>query len=273
LAHSRKKQPTDFRMRNDDMSQTWIFAKENNQCMAHFHLCVEVHYILKGRVYGVIDGTHLEASAGEMIVISSYAIHHFLASEPHSQVIVAVIPMTYVPSIHSRLKNQSFKTVLWKSPCKEAAELILLLHGLSDTASQEVLQGLSQALLGILIDKLGLKAVRPSISDRNMRHILEYMQAHYTQPLTLDTLTLQFNYSRSRLSHLFQQELRLSFTAYLATLRCRHAAILLRERELTVTDIAMASGFESLRTFYRAFEKEYRQTPLQYAATAAQASL
>ena len=51
---------------------------------------------------------------------------------------------------------------------------------------------------------------------------------------------------------------------YLAVLRCRQAAHLLLESEMTMLDIAMNVGFECLRTFYRAFKNCYDMTPTQY---------
>jgi AraC-like DNA-binding protein len=48
---------------------------------------------------------------------------------------------------------------------------------------------------------------------------------------------------------------------YINGLRCRHALELLREKNTTITDIALASGFDSTRTFYRAFQRCFGCTP------------
>ena len=51
---------------------------------------------------------------------------------------------------------------------------------------------------------------------------------------------------------------------YVSVLRCRQAAQLLLESDMTMLDIAMNVGFECLRTFYRAFKSCYEMTPTQY---------
>ena len=51
---------------------------------------------------------------------------------------------------------------------------------------------------------------------------------------------------------------------YLAALRCRQAAQLLLESDMTMLDISLGVGFECLRTFYRAFKSCYDMTPSQY---------
>ena len=51
---------------------------------------------------------------------------------------------------------------------------------------------------------------------------------------------------------------------YLAAIRCRQAAQLLLESNMTMLDIALGVGFECLRTFYRAFKNCYQMTPTQY---------
>ena len=98
-----------------------------------------------------------------------------------------------------------------------------------------------------------------------MRRIIEYMQAHFAEALTVGGVAAHFNYSRSRLCHLFQSQLHSTFTLYLSRLRCRQAAILLRDKKRSATDIAFEVGFQSVRTFYRVFGQIYRLPPLEYA--------
>ena len=80
----------------------------------------------------------------------------------------------------------------------------------------------------------------------------------------MDALARHFGYSRSRFSRLFHDHLGCSMIEYLSVLRCREAAQLLLESDMTMLDIAMKVGFECLRTFYRAFKACYGVTPSQY---------
>ena len=55
-----------------------------------------------------------------------------------------------------------------------------------------------------------------------------------------------------------------TLTDYINSLRARCAANMLLTEDLSMTEIAMRSGFESLRTFYRVFKSNYNCTPSVY---------
>ena len=252
-----------LRTRNDNLERTWCFERVNNHCMPHFHLCVEAVYVKEGSMNGMISGEAIQIHAGQMAVISSYAIHNFFTPD-YSKVIVAVIPMDFVPAIHNLLKNRSFACTLIEKPEADLLLLMELLLQADSTASYETVQGLSQALLGLIIDRYGVKETLAANSTSIMHLIIPYMQQHFMEDLSLDTLAEHFNYSKSRLSHLFQSQLHLTFTEFLNVLRCRHAVALLYTRSYSVTYISETVGFRSISTFYRVFKKYYGVSPLEY---------
>lgn len=246
------------------MSLCWCFTRRNNHCMPHFHQCVEVAQVWEGAMQAVVDGRQFVIGAGQMAVVSSYALHCFATPE-RSLVTVAVIPLDSIPAIQARLKQMSFCHCLLTEPPDLAVSLLRMMDGCPDLGSRETVTGLSQALLGVLMDAVGLVPATSSPTGDAMRSMIAYMQTHFTQSLTLGDLAEHFSYSCSRVSHLFQSELCTSFTAYLNQLRCRMAVSLLREGTLSVTDIAGAVGYNTLRSFYRAFGAIYHMPPLAYA--------
>lgn len=253
-----------LRARNDEMESTWCFARENNNCMPHYHLSVEVVYVESGTMMGMVAGQEICIRAGQMAIISSYAIHSFFTPDT-SRVIVAVIPMHFVPAIQKRLENQSFSKILIEDPEPELVFLMRLLLRSSQGASLETIQGVSQSLLGMLIDCYGLQPTLPSNSAGIMHLVIPYMQQHFMEDINIEDMARQFGYSKSRLTHLFQEQLHMTFTKFLNALRCRYAATLLRSQEYTVVDIAEMSGFSSVSTFYRVFKRTYGLAPLEYA--------
>lgn len=55
-----------------------------------------------------------------------------------------------------------------------------------------------------------------------------------------------------------------SFREYVNALRLDCARDLLAATELSMLEVSMESGFDSLRTFNRVFQERFRQTPSQY---------
>ncbi|WP_309119142.1 AraC family transcriptional regulator [Paenibacillus sp.] len=112
---------------------------------------------------------------------------------------------------------------------------------------------------------------RISAADRNDRliqttfwTILGYIRVHYHEPFTLRQLAERFHMSASHLSRSFKRHLGYSFMDYVHLLRTNNAASLLSATTMSVTDIAVSVGFDSLRTFSRVFREIYGQTPSEY---------
>lgn len=56
----------------------------------------------------------------------------------------------------------------------------------------------------------------------------------------------------------------MSFIKFLNSVRCKKAAELLKNTQMHIAAIAFESGYEDLSSFYRAFRKNYKSSPMQY---------
>ena len=74
--------------------------------------------------------------------------------------------------------------------------------------------------------------------------------------------------SQAHFARLFRQAFGVPPHRYLLTLRLERAKALLRDGELSVTEVAMASGWRSLGSFSRTFRDVCGQSPTDYRDTA-----
>lgn len=259
-----------YEMTRDDMESTECFAAINDFCMPHFHQCIEMVFIKKGVLTAIVDGKTLQVHKNQMLICSSYAVHTYMSEEPNETVIM-IIPMACVPSMQKKLQKKSFASPVWDVEASGKQELIRLIPMLPehwDSYGFETRKGISYMLLGMAMDHVGLTEL--SVSKRQgpmrdaLREVLSFLQENYQQPLKMEDVARQFGYSKSRFSRLFHDCLGCSMNEYVMALRCRHAAEMLLDSELTMLDIALNVGFECLRTFYRAFHACYQCTPSQY---------
>ncbi|WP_313638752.1 GH39 family glycosyl hydrolase, partial [Paenibacillus sp.] len=102
-----------------------------------------------------------------------------------------------------------------------------------------------------------------SPSRERLRKATDYIHRHYRENITLSGLASTIYLSSSYLSHLFQKQLGLTFTAYLTNVRLSQAVSLLRS-ERTITDIASEVGFPSTNALIDAFKRRFSVTPGQY---------
>lgn len=101
---------------------------------------------------------------------------------------------------------------------------------------------------------------------KKFHELLEYIDAHYMDELKLDDMANMVGFSKYHFSRLFQQYTNFSFVSYVNYRRLKIAEELLMQPDLTVTDVAIQSGFNSISTFNRLFRKEKNCTPSEYRA-------
>lgn len=83
--------------------------------------------------------------------------------------------------------------------------------------------------------------------------------------LTLQDLAIALNTNRTYLSEYFNKTLKTTFYDYLNNLRVKYACeLLLSEPNLSILQVGEKSGFNSLSTFRRSFEKHIGCTPAKY---------
>lgn len=94
--------------------------------------------------------------------------------------------------------------------------------------------------------------------------VLDYIDAHYTEDLTLDAVASYSGFSKYHFTRLFKQYANTTFYDYLSCKRIKVAEQLLTEPELSITEIAFRSGFSSISTFNRIFRQQKSCTPSEY---------
>lgn len=101
-------------------------------------------------------------------------------------------------------------------------------------------------------------------NERRIQQILAYIQQHYTENVSIASISHAANISESECYRLFKQTLHCTPNHYLLTYRLRRAAGLLSKSTLPITDIAYKTGFNSPAYFAKKFKVAYGKTPRQF---------
>jgi AraC family transcriptional regulator len=91
-----------------------------------------------------------------------------------------------------------------------------------------------------------------------------FILRNFTRDLTLSEIARNAYISEFHFSRLFRKITSRSPHQFLLDVRFHHAALLLRETSLPVTEICYASGFNNLPHFIAAFTRRHRISPLQF---------
>ena len=248
-----------------------------NDCFpAHFHKALEIYYVIDGEIDATINGQTYTGTPGCFFLSSSYAIHGYNTGKS-SLGYVMIAPYDIVKPYHSLFANKVFASpYLPASPenerlvsaMKEFHQFYAADPHPTSPVRVSIMNSYVNLIIGLLIDLVGLTEAHSDKGTLLSKDVLRYLQENYLEPLTLASISTHFGYSKSRFSHIFNQYFGCSLTDYLNTLRCRHACRLLSETggaDATITELSLACGFDSTRTFYRVFKNYTGITPTEYA--------
>lgn len=94
--------------------------------------------------------------------------------------------------------------------------------------------------------------------------ICNYINDHCVEDLTLDEIAKIAGFSKYHFTRLFKQFTNITFYKYLNQKRIAHAELLLADPEISITEVALHSGFSSLSAFIRMFKLIKQCTPTEF---------
>ncbi len=257
------------------------WASENNEFGAHFHSSFEFIYQRSGTTYALLDGQPYTLCAGDLLMISGSVVHAS-TSGPGSSIYVLIVPLPAVPYLQSALSGKAFDSPILHS-CLITAEIVHCIEAMlpyrdhckiknscytyDSYIESALIKGYAYTFMSLLIHEVGLHDLQSSRSTMLVQEILVYLQNNYKEQISLDSLCLQFGYSRSRFSHIFNSYFGCSLNRYLNILRCQQIEDELEtDHKLDITDAALNCGFGSVRSFYRMYRELYGHSPRQELA-------
>ena len=95
---------------------------------------------------------------------------------------------------------------------------------------------------------------------------MNYINTNYMNDITVEDAARIAGFSKFHFSRLFKQFTEQTFCGYLNQRRINAAETLLLNPRLSITDVALQSGFSSLSTFNRAFRTMKSCTPSEFKA-------
>ncbi len=96
--------------------------------------------------------------------------------------------------------------------------------------------------------------------------ICRYINEHCTEALTIDQISKIAGFSKFHFCRLFKQFTGTSFYDYWMGKKVAYVETLLIDPNISITDIAMQAGFNSISTFNRIFKQHKQCSPTQYRA-------
>lgn len=108
------------------------------------------------------------------------------------------------------------------------------------------------------------EAVQSEPEDVNMKNLINYIEEHYAEPLTLTGVAKHFHFNPSYLSSYFSTHNKEGFIEYLNRIRIDEASKLLIQGTESISEISGMVGYSDHSYFCKVFKKIKGVSPSQY---------
>lgn len=237
----------------------------------HWHDEVEIIYVKKGRLMISIQEEWFEGTKEQLFFVNPGELHFMESDDITVEYYTILFPMEFISFLSEDILEQKKRRLPASISKTEIEEKVrTLIEELICTNNEKdfgyklhtrilLLQMMEQLLTG----KLFL-TVTAGNSVTFQREMISYIQEHYDEKITLQMLAEEFHLSEKYISEYFKEHFAIGFMQYVGHLRMTKAKHLLLDTDLSITEVALSCGFNSVNLFIRKFKELYQITPLQY---------
>ena len=240
----------------------------NIQCMPHLHRELELICLLEGEVVAYADSVRCELHAGDIFLVFPNQIHSYEKRTPETHVGFIFKP-DLLPEMMEIFTMGTPRTPVIKGGAN-MPQIRALIESLSQTRESTNVAHLSELRRGYLLALCAqllphMTVVKLSVGDsETLRTIVSFCTQNFAENLSLSLLEEKLHLNKYYISHLFSRRLGLGFTDYINSLRVSEACRYLLNSDHSITEIGSLVGFNTPRTFNRAFMRQMGMSPTEY---------
>lgn len=240
-------------------------------CVKGYHLIrsnydsLLITHIIKGSFTYVKDGRHSTAYAGETVILDCYRDHEYYTNDSFESIWVHFSGVNCLALYHE-IERTAGNTVQCRDPQMTEKTLFGIFDAISGKKELTEL-GLSLELYKLLTELLASEQPsenQQSRYDNLIQDVKDYVSAHISEKLTVKELADLVYMSSTHFSRIFKQQTGLSPYEYIMLSRMKYAKELLRQTDLSISQIAGAAGFNSDSNFIHSFVENTGITPHKF---------
>lgn len=227
----------------------------------HLHGDLELAYPLSGAVRVLLRGREEAVHAGELAVILPHELHGY-ADCGGSRVLVCVFSADYVHSFAESIAGlRGDRSVV---PCPPGLRAYLE-ETFFDTEDPGPLQFKAALYAACAQYRRYARFTHQSVSeDGALEKLIAYVEENYRENITLSTAARAIGYNENYLSRCFHQATGINFRRFVNYHRVQCVCRSRQSDGRTISELALASGFQNLRSFNRAFHEFLGASPREY---------
>lgn len=260
------------------------YTRQSNtkaESLEHSHSYSEIYFITEGKGYFCTRNERWKIQRGS-VIINNPDVKHWITpseSEPLEYAVFAIANISFsanedlanllpAETLSSSEENQKRQT--FPFDFSKHYETLFDILRVIEWEHDKKTPFWSLAFL-VEIDKMLLFLFRnttlentphlPQQKPNSMNDLRLYINASYSDEITLESLSNRFFLNKFYLVHAFKKKYGISPIAYLNQVRCKEAQSLLEHSDLSVAEIAISVGFNSISHFSETYKKYYGVSP------------
>ena len=248
----------------------------------HYHEDVEIVSIKGGEMAYMVEGTLVKLKKGDTLFVNSGAIHYSLSTTNRvSRYVIAILHPKIICSsfaveqkaVRPIVADKTVPFVHFKAEDFDAPSIFQLMIEMEDNCKgNEFLITKYFFELWDIIMRRFTEAYRVHVHNMEessghnsrLKEMMLFIDERYRDRISLNDIARAGGVSQSLCNQIFNKLTEKSPIEYLAQYRCRKVADLLASSEMSMTEIADATGFSGASYMAETFKKYFNQSPRDY---------
>ena len=232
----------------------------------HLHNALEIVCVTEGTLEMGVGQELYHMEKGDIGFVFSDIIHHYqVFSEKTSRADYILVPSSFAGVFEDKIQGYAPKYPVIRAGQIEP-DVYNAIQAIIQMEENEpmIVQAYVQIVLARCIGKMELVEKSCVGSDDLIYRTVSYVSGNFRKKFSLEDMAHDLGVSKYVLSRVFSKTFHRNFNQYLNDARLSYACTRLVNSGDTILDICLDSGFDSQRTFNRAFKERYRITPSEY---------
>ncbi len=245
----------------------------NSNGRVHWHEAIEILYFTEGRAVTSCNLQDYPVKKGSIVLMNGNELHTGIVSQFNSRFYCFQFNPNF---FHNLMGNDYivFQNIIEDEDCiKLLDSLASVCMGRPSPQKSLEQMRLSSEIFLLLLERHVKNVLQKDEYRKTFKkmdtfnRIIEYLNSHYTENVTVAYLADHFNMSPSYFAHFFKKNAQKSVIEYINEIRIRHAKLFLENDDASISEIALRTGFYDINYFSRKFKAITGLTPTEYKKT------
>ena len=230
----------------------------------HLHADLELVLLRKGAIHLRLRDRTEPLAPGDFALVLPNELHAYSTPE-HSEAFICVFSGDYVPAFLHALSGRRGERSVFAGTSLLRAQIESAFFTDSAQSALE-LKAVFYAACAQFLREIPLSESQRLETDM-LEKLIRYVEENFREDISMASAAQALGYNRSYLSRQFHQALNINFRSFINYQRVQYVFHRMRAGETNISELALYSGFQNLRSFNRAFKSLMGDVPRAYRKT------